>query len=419
MIALVDCNSFYASCETVFRPDLRGKPVVVLSNNDGCVVARSAEAKALGIAMAVPFFQVADLIRRHKVAVFSSNYALYADMSQRVMRILTMHCPAVEQYSIDEAFADLRGIRKLPDFAAELRRTIRQWTGLTVSVGVGSSKTLAKLAADAGKKYPGTGGVVVLEDAIRRQRLLKLTPVEDVWGVGRRLAPKLQALGIHSAHDLANTDGALLRRRFSVVMSRLAEELRGHPCLPLEDVPATRKQIIRSRSFGSAITTLAAMREAISTFTELACARLRYEGLYARMLSVFVQTSPFASSTASGSSSFYGNAAHGSLMRPLNDTLHCNRLAQRLLKDVWKEEYAYIKAGVILGELSRSAQWQSSFFDAPIRDNARLMAAVDTINREVGRVQLAASGLNPGWAMRRQHLSPAYTTRWADLPRVV
>ena len=146
MIALVDCNSFYASCETVFRPDLRGKPVVVLSNNDGCVVARSAEAKALGIAMAVPFFQVADLIRRHKVAVFSSNYALYADMSQRVMRILAMHCPAVEQYSIDEAFADLRGIRKLPDFAAELRRTIRQWTGLTVSVGVGSSKTLAKLA---------------------------------------------------------------------------------------------------------------------------------------------------------------------------------------------------------------------------------------------------------------------------------
>lgn len=413
MIALVDCNSFYASCETIFRPDLRGRPVVVLSNNDGCVVARSAEAKALGIAMAVPFFKVAPLIRRHKVAVFSSNYALYADMSQRVMRILAMLCPAVEQYSIDEAFADLRGIRNLPEFAADLRRTIRQWTGIPVSVGVAPSKTLAKLAADACKKYPKTDGVVVLEDEKRRQRLLKQTPVEDIWGVGARLAPKLQALGIHSACDLAQTESALLQRRFSVVIARLSEELRGHSCLPLEELPATRKQIIRSRSFGSPVTALAAMREAISTFTEIACARLRYEGLYACSLSVFVQTSPFAKGAA-----FYANASHGALPRPLNDTLHCNRLAQCLLANIWKEGHSYIKAGVMLGELSRSSRWQGSFFDPPMRDNTRLMAAIDAINHKVGTVQLAASGLKPEWAIRRQHLSPAYTTRWADLPRV-
>jgi len=413
MFALVDCNNFYATCETLFRPSLRGKPLVVLSNNDGCVVARSAEAKALGLKMGVPAFQIKEQIARHGIEVFSSNYTLYADMSHRVMSILEKLAPAIEIYSIDEAFIDVRGIRDLHAFGLFIRKTILQWTGITVAVGIAPTKTLAKLANNGAKKYSGTGGVVVLTDVERQRKLMNLTPVDKVWGVGRKLTRKLNGLGIQTALDLCQSDTQDIRRQFSIVLARTVSELQGTSCLELEQVPSPKKQIVTSRSFGQRIIEIDDMRQAISEFTERACSKLRGGRQYARAISVFIQTNPFAKNKPG-----YANCAHGKLPDHTNDSFQFCRLAQRLLEQIWCEGYEYNKAGVMLGDFSQTTRRQITLFEKPARDNSQIMAAIDRINNTVGTIKLATTGVNQQWAMKRERLSPAYTTRWQDIPLV-
>ena len=413
MFALVDCNNFYATCETLFRPSLRGKPVVVLSNNDGCVVARSAEAKALGLKMGVPAFQIKEQIDRHGIEVFSSNYTLYADMSHRVMSILETLAPSIEIYSIDEAFIDVRGISDLHAFGLSIRKTIRKWTGITVAVGIAPTKTLAKLANNGAKKYSGTGGVVVLTDVERQRKLMSITPVDKVWGVGRKLTRKLNGLGIQTALELCQSDIQDVQRQFSIVLARTVSELQGTSCLDLEQIPSPKKQIVTSRSFGQRIIEIDDMRQAISEFTERACSKLRKGRQYARAISVFIQTNPFAQHQPG-----YANCAHGNLPDHTNDSFQFCRLARRLLEQIWRDGYEYNKAGVMLGDFSQSTRRQISLFEKPVRDNSQIMAAIDRINSTVGTIKLATSGVDRGWAMRRERLSPAYTTRWQDIPLV-
>ncbi|WP_394547023.1 translesion error-prone DNA polymerase V subunit UmuC [Pantoea ananatis] len=419
MFALVDVNSFYASCETVFRPDLRGKPVVVLSNNDGCVIARSAEAKALQIPMGAPYFKLKNDFRRHNVQVFSSNYALYADMSNRVMTTLEDMAPAVEIYSIDEAFMCLDGMQRLTsldDLGRKVRARIKQETHLTVGVGIAQTKTLAKLANHAAKKWSKTGGVLDLSNIDRQKKLLSLVPVEDVWGVGRRISKKLNAMGITTAKDLAEQSTYIIRKHFNVVLERTVRELRGEPCLELEEFAPTKQQIVCSRSFGSRITEYMDMRQAICAFAERAAEKLRKERQYCKQIAVFVRTSPHAEGEV-----FYGNQANGKLLTPSNDTRDIIRVAMDALDQIWLDGHRYMKAGVMLGDFFSQGVSQLNLFDEyrPQPNSEALMRVVDGLNQS-GKASLffAGQGIEKSWAMKREMLSPAYTTRFADLPVV-
>ncbi|WNK46582.1 translesion error-prone DNA polymerase V subunit UmuC (plasmid) [Pantoea agglomerans] len=417
MFALVDVNSFYASCETVFRPDLRGKPVLVLSNNDGCVIARSAEVKALNIPMGAPYFKLRDEIRRHKIHVFSSNYALYADMSNRVMTTLEQMAPSVEVYSIDEAFLDLTGVRNcmvLENFGREVRETIKRNTHLTVGVGIAQTKTLAKLANHAAKKWKQTGGVVDLSNIDRQRKLMALVPVEDIWGVGRRISKKLNAMGITTAKDLAEQSTWIIRKHFNVVLERTVRELRGESCLALEEFAPTKQQIVCSRSFGSRITEYTDMRQAVCAFAERAAEKLRKERQYCRQIAVFIRTSPHADGEV-----FYGNQATGKLLTPSNDTRDIIRVAMDTLERIWVDGHRYMKAGVMLGDFFSQGVAQLSLFDEyrPQANSEALMRVVDGLNQS-GKASLffAGQGIQKTWSMKRDMLSPAYTTRVSDLP---
>ena len=419
VFALVDCNNFYASCEKLFRPDLAHTPVVVLSNNDGCVVARSKEAKALGIKMGIPIFKIQAQIKQHNIKVFSSNYSLYADMSDRVMRTLEDMAPRIEIYSIDEAFLDLTGIQStvsLVDFGQQVRHTIGRWIGIAVCVGIAPSKTLAKLANHAAKKYPATKGVVDLTDRKRQRKLLALTPVEDIWGVGRRLSVRLKAMGINTALDLADTSAKSIRQHFSVVLERTVRELNGESCLELEQIPATKKQIICSRSFGSRVSTLVQMREAVCEHVARAAEKLRKERQQAKLLSVFIRTSPYQNNAPQ-----YSNATTAELPRPSDDTRDLIQLSMGLLEHLWRDGYDYAKAGVVLSDFYDIDTYQVGLFDKPLdRKNSRqLMDVVDSINHSGrGKVFFARQGVKKDWAMKREHLSPAYTTHWNGLVKV-
>jgi len=417
MFALVDVNSFYASCETVFRPDLRGKPVLVLSNNDGCVIARSAEVKALNIPMGAPYFKLRDEIRRHKIHVFSGNYALYADMSNRVMTTLEQMAPSVEVYSIDEAFLDLTGVRNcmvLENFGREVRETIKRNTHLTVGVGIAQTKTLAKLANHAAKKWKQTGGVVDLSNIDRQRKLMALVPVEDIWGVGRRISKKLNAMGITTAKDLAEQSTWIIRKHFNVVLERTVRELRGESCLALEEFAPTKQQIVCSRSFGSRITEYTDMRQAVCAFAERAAEKLRKERQYCRQIAVFIRTSPHADGEV-----FYGNQATGKLLTPSNDTRDIIRVAMDTLERIWVDGHRYMKAGVMLGDFFSQGVAQLSLFDEyrPQANSEALMRVVDGLNQS-GKASLffAGQGIQKTWSMKRDMLSPAYTTRVSDLP---
>ena len=318
MFALVDVNSFYASCETVFRPDLRGKPVVVLSNNDGCIIARSAAAKSLGLKMGDPWFKVGREAERRGVVAFSSNYSLYADMSDRVMTILQMLAPRVEIYSIDEAFCDLTGVSgllSLEVFGHQIREQIRRRTHLTVGVGIGPTKTLAKLAQYASKRWPATRGVVDLSNIGRQRKLMALVPVEEVWGIGRRLGKKLQLMGINNALQLSELSPSFIRKQFSVVVERTVRELNGTPCLGLEEFTAPKEQIICSRSFGEKPTDEFSIHQAVCAHAERAAEKLRAEHQFCKRVAVFISTSPFAENE-----SFYKNQAVTELAVPARDS---------------------------------------------------------------------------------------------------
>jgi len=419
MFALADVNSFYASCETVFRPDLKGRPVVVLSNNDGCVIARSTEAKKLGIKMGDPFFKMRDLFERHKIVTFSSNYALYADMSSRVMTVLEEMSPAVEVYSIDEAFMNLQGVsncQNLEEFGREVRAKVLRWTGLTVGVGIAPTKTLAKLANHAAKKWTKTGGVVDLSLLARQRKLMALVEVVDVWGVGRRISKKLNDLGIKTALQLADTPTPLIRKHFNIVLERTVRELRGEPCLELEEFAPTKQQIVCSRSFGDRVSEYDLMREAICSHAVRAAEKLRGEHQYCRHISAFVKTSPFAMNEL-----YYGKTAGTKLQIPTQDSRDIVAAATQCLDAIWQDGHRFQKCGVMLGDFYSQGVAQLGLFDEykPRTNSEQLMAVLDGINHSgKGRVWFAGQGIQKSWEMKRQMLSPAYTTRFSDLMRV-
>ncbi|EKR9386461.1 MULTISPECIES: Y-family DNA polymerase [Raoultella] len=420
MFALVDVNSFYASCETVFRPDLKGRPVVVLSNNDGCVIARSAEAKPF-VKMGEPYFKQKEQFRWQGVICFSSNYELYADMSNRVMTTLEELSPRCEIYSIDEAFCDLTGVRNcrdLTDFGREIRETVLQRTHLTVGVGIAQTKTLAKLANHAAKKWQRqTGGVVDLSNIEKQRKLMAALPVEEVWGVGRRISKKLEAMGIKTVLQLADTDIRFIRKHLSVVLERTVRELRGEPCLGLEEFAPVKQEIVCSRSFGGRITEYHEMRQAICSYASRAAEKLRGEHQYCRFISAFVKTSPFALNEP-----YYGNSASVKLLTPTQDSRDIIGAATRCLDAIWKDGHRYQKAGVMLGDFYSQGVAQLNLFDdnAPRKNSEKLMEVLDHLNAKDGKGTLyfAGQGIQTAWQMKRKMLSPRYTTRYSDLLEV-
>ncbi|HEN5138855.1 TPA: Y-family DNA polymerase [Klebsiella pneumoniae] len=420
MFALCDVNSFYASCETVFRPDLKGRPVVVLSNNDGCVIARSAEAKPF-VKMGEPYFKQKDMFRRHGIIAFSSNYELYADMSNRVMTTLEELSPRCEIYSIDEAFCDLTGVRNcrdLTDFGREIRETVLRRTHLTVGVGIAQTKTLAKLANHAAKQWQRqTGGVVDLSNLERQRKLMALLPVDEVWGVGRRISKKLEAMGIKTVLQLADTDIRFIRKHFNVVLERTVRELRGEPCLGLEEFAPVKQEIVCSRSFGGRITEYHEMRQAICSYASRAAEKLRGEHQYCRFISAFVKTSPFALNEP-----YYGNSASVKLLTPTQDSRDIITAATKCLDAIWRDGHRYQKAGVMLGDFYSQGVAQLNLFDdnAPRKNSGKLMEVLDHLNAKNGRGSLyfAGQGIQTTWQMKRDMLSPRYTTRFSDLLKV-
>lgn len=418
--ALVDCNNFYASCERVFDPALEGRPVVVLSNNDSCVIARSNEAKTLGIAMGAPLFQIRDCVQRHDVAVFSANFSLYGDLSQRVMNVLADQAPRIEVYSIDEAFLDFGTMPgfDLESCARQLRQTVRRWTGIPVSVGIASSKTLAKAANHAAKHDPGLGGVLDLRTFEQQTSLLATLDVEDVWGVGARWGKRLRELGLRTALQLRDADTNLIRQRFGVVLARTVLELRGVSCLPLEAVAPPRQQIVVSRTFGRRVTRFRELAEAVSSYLARAAEKLRRQHACAQTLSVFIHSSPYATG------SFYHKTATVTLPRPTQDTGLLIRHALQMLRSIYLRGPAYQKAGVMLLDLRPQGQSQAGLFfeDAHAPDHRRdqLMNVLDEVNRRLGRgmIRFAAEGVRQDWRMRSQYRSMRYTTRWDELPLV-
>lgn len=418
MFGLADVNSFYASAQQVFRPDLKGKPVVILSNNDGCCIARSREAKKY-VQMGAPWFQIKNGTYPEKLHVFSSNYELYASMSNRVMTCLEDLSPRVEQYSIDEMFLDLRGVdgcMAFEDFGRQLREHVYACTRMTIGVGMGPTKTLAKSAQWASKEWPQFRGVLALtaDNPARTEKLLSLQPVEEVWGVGRRIAKKLGVMGITTALQLARANPTFIRKNFSVVLERTVRELAGESCISLEEAPPTKQQIVCSRSFGEKIVTFEAMRQAVCQYAERAAEKLRGERQFCRHISVFIKSSPFAVNEP-----YYSNVASEKLLTATQDTRDIIAAAVAALERIWRDGHRYAKAGVMLNDFSSTGVAQLNLFDEqPPRPHSKeLMQVLDNINHTgLGRVWFAGRGIAPEWQMKREMLSPAYTTRWKDIP---
>jgi len=412
--ALVDCNNFYASCERVFQPELRGRPVVVLSNNDGCVIARSNEAKALGVEMGAPWHLNRELFERESVVVRSSNYTLYGDMSGRVMRVLADFSPNLEVYSIDEAFLSLSGFEpRLHDHAVNLRRTVLQWTGIQVSVGIAPTKTLAKVANRFAKKDLDRNGVFVMTDETEVERTLARMTLTDLWGVAGRMAHRLTELGITTPLKLRDSDPAFVRERFNVVMQRMVLELRGISCLDLEDHVPDRKSIIASRSFGRPVTTLQEMEEAVASYVARAAEKMRRQNLATAHLSVFVETNRFKPTDPQ-----YNVSRAIRLPVASADTGTLAKAANTVIRALYKDGYRYKKAGVMLLDLVTAGRVQSDLWTEPdsIRSKS-LMKALDRLNGYYGRGTLtyASSGKQQGWKLRRDHISARYTTCWEEL----
>lgn len=417
-IALIDCNNFFVSCERVFNPRLEGKPVVVLSNNDGCVVARSNEVKALGVGMAVPWFQIRALAEKHNIVALSSNYALYADMSNRVMSILSTFSPAQEVYSIDECFLDLSGFEHLglARYAQTMRHRIRRLLGLPVCVGIATSKTLAKLANHVAKKRAAFDSVCdfgALECG-ELDRLLGEIEVGEIWGVGRRLAPRLADIGIRTVLDLKRASPARIRQRFSIVLERTVEELNGVPRLSLEELAAPNQQIISSRSFGMPVLGLAELQQAVQSYTMRAAQKLRRQHALAGAIHVFIRTNPFKENAPQ-----YSQGITVPLASPTSDSIALSHGALQGLKTIYQAGFAYTKAGVVLSELIPANRRALTLFDDPaqLARSAGLMQALDRINQAFGQgtIKLAGEGLAPSWRTKSDSKSPGYTTRLSDV----
>ncbi len=416
-LALVDCNNFYVSCERVFRPDLTKVPMVVLSNNDGCVVSRSNEAKTLGVRMGAPWFECKALAEQHGILAMSSNYALYADLSNRVMSILSEFSPRHEIYSIDECFVDLTGLPKLRDVSYDMRERVMQWTGIPVCVGIGPTKTLAKLANHVAKKHPRSRGVFNYNALSSEQKtqLLAHIPVEEVWGVGYKLTQKLARHGVRSVQDLRVAHVPTLRAEFGVVMEKTQRELQEVPCIELQEIQPDRQQIISSRSFGNMVTELVVLKDALSMFVANACAKLRAQNSHAAVIQVFLQTNRFRKDLPQ-----YMPSLAVPLPYPTNDSLEVNRWADYLCERMFKEGYQYKKAGIVLSEISPVTRRQGDLLEPETTNNTRLMQALDTLNQRYGRgtVKVSTQGAFHGWQMRQERKSPNYTTSWHEVPLV-
>ena len=421
--ALVDVNNFYVSCERLFQPRLKHVPVVVLSNNDGCAVARSNEVKALGVKMGTPWFKMKELALEHNICALSSNYTLYGDLSNRVATILRDFAPDIEVYSIDESFLRIETVAHLyggaPAMGQLMRTRIAQWAGLPVCVGIAPTKTLAKFANHLAKKNPVFNGVCDLHALPRLERLQWMHALEvgEVWGVGRRLAGRLQAIGIETVLDLRNAKPADLRAQFGVVMERTCNELRGISCLALEDIAPARQQIMASRSFGTSIESIEELREAVASHVGRAAEKLRAQSSVAGAVHVFVETNRFKPDAPQYNAGLLVPLADAS-----EDTLVLTTAALAGLEAIYRAGFKYKKAGIMLTLLSDKRARQATLFDdAPLRArSASLMVAMDAVNAQFGRdtLRAGASGTLQRWAMRSDNRSPRYTTRWDELPEV-
>lgn len=422
MKAIVDCNNFYCSCERLFQPSLAGKPVVVLSNNDGCIISRSDEAKKLGVGMAAPYYQNREIIEQNKVAVFSSNYNLYGDLSMRVMDTLRQLVgeEQVEVYSVDEAFLELRDIPdgQLGEAALQLRNTVEQWTGIAVSVGIAPSKVLSKAANRLAKKdKTGTRGVMALHSPAQIREALEKTAVDDIWGVGRQYAFKLHQLGIDNGWQLSRMPEEWARKNLGgVVGQRLIRELNGIPCIPMKDPLEVKKMIATTRMFGKPVFELSDIREAVATYTSRAAEKLRRQFSAASMIQVFVVTN--GNKNKKYEYNPQSRYQYVSLPFATNDTGELIRCALPLTEQLYEPGLRYLKAGVILSGLVPETAIQSSLFTAGKKDRRRqLMEAVDNINfsQRNDVVKYVASGLTRNWKMRQEMRSKRYTTRWDEL----
>jgi DNA polymerase V len=414
IFALVDCNNFYVSCERVFNPGLEHRPAVVLSNNDGCVVARSNEAKQLGIGMGVPAFEIKDILEKNRVEVFSSNYTLYADMSGRVMQTLSTFTPDIEVYSIDEAFLNLAGFRcSLTDYGDEIRRTVKKWTGIPVTVGIASTKTLAKIANHTAKRSPKAEGVLDLTGSACLDKTLGRVPVEKVWGVGIKTALKLKRAGFKTALELRDADISWIRNRFGVVGVRTVYELRGVCCYPLEQNPPAKKSICVSRMFGRPVESPGQLKEAIANYASRAGEKLRGQELAAGSMTVFVTTSRFIKNR-------YFNSYTIEFPVATNNTMELIRGALDCIDELYREGHRFKKCGLVLTSLVPEKQIQQGLFDGVDREkNRRLMRAVDEANTRVSApLRWAAEGINQPWQVKFKRRSRRYTTRWDELPEV-
>ncbi|WP_225776467.1 translesion error-prone DNA polymerase V subunit UmuC [Pseudomonas sp. Marseille-Q5115] len=417
VFALIDCNSFYASCERVFRPDLAKTPIVVLSNNDGCVIARSADAKPF-IRMGEPYFQIKDKLRAHGILAFSSNYALYGDISERVMTVIESMVPASETYSIDEKFADLTGMQgDLERLGRDIRARVFQYTGIPVGVGIAGTKTLAKLANHAAKKWQKiTGGVVDLRRVEVRDWVLKKTEVGDVWGVGRRMQAHFQGMGINTAWDLAHANAWALRKQFNVVIEKTARELAGTPCLELDEPDPPRQEICCSRMFGQRVTDLEGLHQAVASYTMRAAEKMRNQGSVCKKIRVAIRTGMFSPDEAK-----YANGALVELPYPTADTRLMVKAAAQALERLYRPGYRYSKAEIMLVDLRQRGEYtQDLFAEVQAPSATKVMGVLDEINGKWGRgtLRLASVPSEPEWKMRRELLSRAYTTRLADLMTV-
>ena len=417
MIALADCNNFYASCERVFRPKLNGKPVVVLSNNDGCVIARSNEAKALGIKMGEPAFKSRDIFKRNGIHVFSTNFALYGDFSNRVMSILSDSVPSIEIYSIDEAFMNFRGIPKKEEFGIELREKVLQWTGIPISIGIAPTKTLSKVANSIAKKQR-KNGVCVLMDENETLEYLKLFPVANLWGVGRRFSQMLQNNSIQNAYELTQKSDHWLQKHMSIVGLKMVKELRGEPCFDMVNGWRRKKSILTSRTFGHEIDNFKGLAQALSTYASMCAAKLRKEGSCAKTIHIMISTNPFKQHYRMN----YKGSKTIILDTPTNDGLEIVSRCIDALRSIYRRDCIYKRAGVIVSDIVPQSQVQLTFFHqhADIEKRQKLMTAVDKLNDGYGRmkVRFAINGFEKKWHLRQEKLSPCYTTRISDLLRI-
>ena len=417
MFALIDCNSFYASCEKIFRPDLKHRPIVVLSNNDGCVIARSPEAKKMGISMTQPWYQVKDQYLSKGGVVFSSNYEFYADISNRVMNVLSDLCPEIDIYSIDEAFLDLRTFRKnidLVNFAYDCKKRIKDWIGVPVSIGIAPTKTLAKLANKVAKDDPRFDGVVILSEPRIIRHFLKSMPIEKIWGIGRKLTAKLENIDIKTAYDLSQVDSRLIGDNFNVVLERTVRELKGQSCITLHDFMEPKKQIMVSRSFGRSIRSKSVLSEAISFHASRAAEKLRHEKQKCRLTTAFIRSNRFNTRVRQ----IYA-AKSFELVHPTDDTRIIIKNANRILDQIFADGYQYAKAGILLSDFTNKYGYQMSLFDKK-RDEkiaSRLMETVDYINlMEIAKIGFGNQGYRNTWRMKREIKSKRYTTKIEEIP---